>query len=369
MKYTRKNEISIFAQNSTNIWESYTMYVLDTNAFYYAAGISEFTYDVEKLRNLIRVNDTFISSTSLFEFFSKFRDDISTIRKGGRYLQKNNIKLYSNVFNPLPNHFTYDLANISKKRFQGILVEVIENKIDVESRFTTLLFDVCMLSGYYFSAFSDGNDPCEYCHAALNNVSRLFSSVVLDVFKEIYTEGYKTDDCENYVRNCFYNLLSFTLEKGIPFIEKAKDVKSDVEYENPDAWFTTEDYSQMALELASKIQKKSSTGFLQRLAVVYWKSNNDPQLEKHMAKIKAIFDAKIKFPAFQDYCYDTLTNILTNGAALRKNDLLDAIILCNVQDQHILITYDNGVIQRMEKRKDLYPRYQESLNTINSLKQ
>lgn len=30
------------------------MYVLDTNAFYYAAGISECTYDVEKLRELVR---------------------------------------------------------------------------------------------------------------------------------------------------------------------------------------------------------------------------------------------------------------------------------------------------------------------------
>ena len=41
------------------------MYVLDTNAFYYAAGISECTYDVSKLQKLIEDNEVFISSKVL----------------------------------------------------------------------------------------------------------------------------------------------------------------------------------------------------------------------------------------------------------------------------------------------------------------
>ena len=49
------------------------MYVLDTNAFYYASEISEFTYNKEKLKELIRSNDTFISSTSFFEFLVKYK--------------------------------------------------------------------------------------------------------------------------------------------------------------------------------------------------------------------------------------------------------------------------------------------------------
>ena len=47
------------------------MYVLDTNAFYYAAGISECTYDVKKLRKLIKGNEVFLSTTSLFEFLTQ----------------------------------------------------------------------------------------------------------------------------------------------------------------------------------------------------------------------------------------------------------------------------------------------------------
>ena len=33
-----------------------------------------------------------------------------------------------------------------------------------------------------------------------------------------------------------------------------------------------------------------------------------------------------------------------------------------------MITYDNGVIKRMERRKADYPKYLESVNTINRLK-
>ena len=69
------------------------MYVLDTNAFYYAAGISECTYDVKKLRKLIKGNEVFLSTTSLFEFLIKYQGDIETVRLGGKYLWENHIRI------------------------------------------------------------------------------------------------------------------------------------------------------------------------------------------------------------------------------------------------------------------------------------
>lgn len=116
------------------------MYVLDTNTFYYATGISECTYDVQKLRELIKANDTFLSTTSLFEFLVKYQGDIETVRTGGKYLWENHVRLASNVINPLPEHFTDDLMNITEQQLQLICADVLENKIDVESRFTALLF-------------------------------------------------------------------------------------------------------------------------------------------------------------------------------------------------------------------------------------
>ena len=344
------------------------MYVLDTNAFYYAAGISECTYDVEKLRELVRQNEVFLSTTSLFEFLIKYQKDIETVRLGGKYLWENHIRLASNVINPLPEHFVDDLINITEPQLQLMCAEILDNKIDIESRFTTLLFDVCLFSGYYFVVMSDGKEPCGYCYSAMTAAYKMFTDVVLEIFKELYSDGYKTDDCENYIRNGFYNLLAFMLEKGIPFIERAKTVKSDEEFRNFDIWFPTEQYTQLSRNIASKVQRKTSTAYLQNLAVTYWKNNNDPELKKHIGKLKTIFDKKIGHPALQDYYYDTMVNILVHGAALWKNDLLDAIILCNLQVKHQLITYDNGVIKRMEQRKAEYKKYGESLVIIAQLK-
>lgn len=105
------------------------MYVLDTNAFYYAAGISECTYDVEKLRELVRQNEVFLSTTSLFEFLIKYQKDIETVRLGGKYLWENHIRLASNVINPLPEHFVDDLINITEPQLQLMCAEILDNKI------------------------------------------------------------------------------------------------------------------------------------------------------------------------------------------------------------------------------------------------
>ncbi len=230
------------------------------------------------------------------------------------------------------------------------------------------MYSMCLFSGYYFSALSNGTEPSDFCYEILSKVCRMFAPINLDVFVEIFTEGYGTDDCENYVRNCFYNLLAFELEKGIPFIERAKLIGDNDEIPNIDEWISSEDYSHDTEKLNNKMKTRTSTDFLQRLAVNYWKNNNAPELKTYIQKIKAIFDKRVKFVALQDYFYDTLVGIMTKGAALWKNDFLDALILCNIQDQHILITYDNGVIKRMERRKAEYPKYEESISVINELK-
>lgn len=78
---------------------------------------------------------------------------------------------------------------------------------------------------------------------------------------------------------------------------------------------------------------------------------------------------KVGLTSLQDYYYDTLENILNHGSALWKNDFWDALILCNVQDLHVMITYDNGVIARLNKRRKKYPKYAESIAVITDLKQ
>ena len=345
------------------------MYILDTNAFYYASGISNFTYDVNKLQTFIKNNPTFISSTSLYEFFIKFRDDLSIIHQGGEFLQDNNIQIVGNIINPLPDNFSDDIMNLTETEFRYIYKFALKNKIDMESRLTVVLFAMCLFSGYYFSLMSSGVEPCAFCYEIMDRAYNMFTTDILYIFKQIYTEGYEIKDCENYVKDCFYNLLAFGFEKGIPLIEKAKSIGENKKITNIDDWFPLDDYSKETLKLNYKIHKRGSTDFLKRLAVTYRQNNNDPKLLKYIHKLQSMFNAKVNYTALQEYLYDTLTSITMSGSALWKNDLLDAIILCNVQDEHILITYDNGVINRMEKRKSEHSKYQKSIDIINKLKQ
>lgn len=161
------------------------MYVLDTNAFYYAAGISECTYDVEKLQKLVDENEVFISSTSLFEFLIKFRNDIQTIHKGGKYLWEKKIKLAGNVINPLPNNFTGDIINLTESELQTLCSNILENKIDAESRFISILFDMCLFSGFYFSAMSDGVEPSGFCFEVFEKAFRMFANINLNRFSAL----------------------------------------------------------------------------------------------------------------------------------------------------------------------------------------
>ena len=111
----------------------------------------------------------FISSTSLFEFLIKFRNDIQTIHKGGKYLWEKKIKLAGNVINPLPNNFTGDIINLTESELQTLCSNILENKIDAESRFISILFDMCLFSGFYFSAMSDGVEPSGFCFEVFEN--------------------------------------------------------------------------------------------------------------------------------------------------------------------------------------------------------
>ena len=344
------------------------MYVLDTKAFYYAAGISSCTYNVDKLRKLVAENDTFVSSTSLFEFIVKNRNNLSLIQKGGRYISDNNIIIASNIFNPLPSDLSLDLQNYSETQLISLCDAILENKIDIESRYTSLLLNFCLFSGYYFYAFPSPKEPGSACYRIFEALYKMLSSINIEVFKQVYTDGYQTDDCENYVRNSFYNLLEYELIQSIPYIEKAKLIPEDGDTVDISDWISSDDFKNAFNDTAAALQKKTSTQYLQQLGIKYKKGNNDPYLTKHISAISGLVNKRIPFPALQDYYYDTLEKIVISGAALWKNDFLDALIMCNIQNEHILITYDNGVIKRMEKRKEQYLKYQESLAVITKLK-
>lgn len=78
------------------------MLFLDTNAFYYAAGISTTSINLPELMKLISENETCISVVSLHEFLVKFRNDVGIIKTGLQFLADHHIKTAYNKFFPKP---------------------------------------------------------------------------------------------------------------------------------------------------------------------------------------------------------------------------------------------------------------------------
>lgn len=341
------------------------MYVLDTNAFYYASEISMFTYNLEKLQRLIRENDVFISSTSIFEFYTKYKDDIEIINKGIKYIIDNDIKIVENIINPLPPSFTLD--ELTEDNVNDICLDILKNKIEVESCIVSIIFQMCLFTGYYFTLDPPNDNDDSFAAYVMQNTFKSISKDMSFEFKVIFEEGYKTDDCENYVRIKFYELLGPLLSLGIIAINSAKENGTEDKIATGE-WLPEELFSLEINKIRKKLTRTTSNKLLHEIAIKYKKTHNEVKYNNVVKKLSSMFNAKIKFPALQEYCYDTLIGILEHGMALWKNDLLDAIILCNLQEQHVLVTYDNGVIERMRKRQDQHIKYRQSVELIEELK-
>lgn len=343
------------------------MYVLDTNVLYYVLGLSPCEADIDKLKVFIASKDVFVSTTSLYEFIIKNRNNSCAIQNCGKFIADNNIKIASNIMNPIPDGVSLEIEKITDAQLIELCKKILEIKIDIESRFISLVFDVCLFSGYYFSANLSGEEPTAFCGYVLKTIYKMFGEINTEVLNQVFKEGYETDDCENYVRECFYNLLDFELRYGIPYIEKANNISDNTELLDIEDWLDSEDFVAPTENNVKKMRRATSTKYLQKLGVKYKKNNNDPYLQKHIGKISSIINTKIQFSALQEYFYDTLDLIISNGAAMWKNDFLDALIMCNIQDEHVLISFDKGVINRLEKRKNQYPKYQESLELYHTM--
>ena len=119
------------------------MLFLDTNAFYYAAGISTTSINLPGLLKLISENETCISVVSLHEFLVKFRNDIGVIKKGLQFLADHHIKTAYNKFFPKPENLEYINVDMSESELSTFVQSILQEKIDVESRFASIIFTSC----------------------------------------------------------------------------------------------------------------------------------------------------------------------------------------------------------------------------------
>lgn len=69
----------------------------------------------------------------------------------------------------------------------------------------------------------------------------------------------------------------------------------------------------------------------------------------------------------REYANEIMYKCCIEGGTFWKNSILDAIILCHVDEENEHITFDNGVILHMKKYEKERCEYTTSLSIIESL--
>lgn len=342
------------------------MLFLDTNAFYYAAGISTTSINLPGLLKLISENETCISVVSLHEFLVKFRNDVGIIKTGLQFLADHHIKTAYNKFFPKPQNLEYINVDMSESELSTFVQSILQEKIDVESRFASIIFTSCFFSGAAFSAAK--NIDSGMTNLATEVVWRAVTVVStgnVDAFKQIFTDGYATDDCENYVRRAFQDLLGIYFQALIPICEAAKDTKDDI---TVDEFMGLHNWDDLSEQLSRRMARSDTTlGYLARIARAYWRESSDAHLVKYLRNFAKPICKAIPDAALQEYIVDIVERCCLQGGAFWKNDILDAFILCNLLEENKIVTFDKGAINHMEKHRADRKMYDESLKLIDTL--
>lgn len=341
------------------------MIFIDTNAFYYALQISNNeSVDDDKLRDFISKNDVAISSVSFFEFLTKYRSSIDIIHQGARFLYNNGVKIAYNKYFPYDEIVGCDYCDIGENEFNQVISKVLDIKIDTESRFASLTFALLLFSAFYFYYIPEGEKANDLKKHIFYICFSVWTKDNLDVFRSIFEDGYKTDDCEKEVKNAIRNLLEFSLSISLSIFDAAKDVKNEDEFKD---LLEKTDYISLSQNKIKKIQKvDTSIVYISKLAKAYNNLSGDAQSSAYLADISKPIINTIREKGLQEYLCDIVANSCKNGSPFLKNDILDAIILCNIDEDHLLITFDNNMKKHMQKLSDVRPTYKSSIELIKT---
>lgn len=348
--------------------------ILDTNIIYYISGLSEGPISKKEFDTYVRLNNSdirlYISGVSLFEILSKYHKHANVFRRIMCNLRGNHIGILDNEYHKKIGSYQSQLTNIKQSELNGLWKEVMENKVDVEARYSTVLFFYVLSSSVCFGCtecITDVNNIPEYLHRFLAELFSIVRDVALEVFKDAFETGYQSDDCERIVKVAFSNLLTFFLPSVIAFCNSVADGRTTdngiitiPEKEELEPWSES---------IAKKIKRIGTpTGFISKLAKQYEKNQNEISLKYFLKNISGSLSTIIPNTTTQEYLFDLVVKCLTQSGVFYKNDILDAMILGTIKGDDVLLTMDKGPIKHMVQYKDGRPEYQASLIEIDSLK-
>ena len=340
------------------------MTFLDTNAFYYASKLSRNTnIDEEKLRQFIKENAVAISSVSLFEFLVKNRKSIDKINNGAKFLYENKVKLAYNKYFPYDKIFDVDYCNITEKNLKPIINEILKVKIDIESRFASIVFMLLLFSAFYFYYVPEGENASDLKKHIFGVCFKIWQDN-LEAFNAIFEEGYNTDNCEKIVSDSIKSLLEFVLGISLSIFDECQSFTTESEFS---AFIEQADFMNLSRNSMKRIKKAdTSIVYISKIAKKYNDIENDTDSLHYLEQLSKPIVNKIKEKPLQEYLYEIVFRSCKYGSPFQKNDILDAIIMCNIEHNGRIISFDNNFRKHLEEYSDKNPTYKASVDLIKT---
>ena len=198
--------------------------------------------------------------------------------------------------------------------------------------------------------------------------------IIPPLFKTEYQKAYSTDDPEDYMRKVFYNHLQFFISLCIPLckhtieeydklaIGEILDIPTITNNYSETNWLAEMDKYQAKI---AKLQTPAI--FVKNRGLQYGKSINDKHLEALLSGLNTSLEKTIGTTPIKEYLYSIVSNTISNGGAFRKNDINDALILCDLSSSDVILTFDRRMIEHMENHSTARAEYRNSISYIKSI--
>lgn len=350
------------------------MLILDSNIVYYIHGLSKPPENISmlKLKTVIQeYSDTVaISSISLWEILLHYQNRAKSIRRLSTFMRCNHIRIYNDRYIAVPNGEKYDFTQIRQKELKQFISKIMPRKIYVESHFACVVYLLTLFAITYFDVFPQATSSNDNIFQLLSSVFSVNRDLSVGFFEEIYANGYKTDDCENYVREAFQQILQLTIPSTISLLKELADITEGEDLKSRLNNISKEKWNNETLKIAKAINKKiSPTAYIAKHALSYGKTINDKQLTDFLNRLwTTIGGLRIEYDSLKEYIFTIVKNIILHGSSFWKNDINDALILGSLKDKDLILTLDNGMINHLSTHKQSHSEYGQSLKLIDQIK-
>lgn len=349
------------------------MLILDSNILYYIHGLSNppTNINVSNLKAIIQEynSSVAISSISLWEILLHYRNQAKSIRRLSTFMRCNHIRIYNDKYIAVPSKEKYDFTQIKQQELKQFISNIMPRKIYVESHFACVVYLLTLFSITYFDAFPQAISINMNTANLISSVFSFYRDLSVSFFEEIYAQGYKADNCENYVRGAFHHILQLTIPPTISLLKKLADITPEEDLRTRLNDVSFEEWHKETLRIANSVKKKNTpTVYISKHALYYGKSINDKRLTDFLDKMwTSIGDMNIEYVSIKEYIFSIIKNIILHGSSFWKNDINDALILGSIKDSDLILTLDNGMIDHMRTHTQSHSGYDQSLRLINQI--